>query len=74
MRIVESDIHKTTFCTRYGYYEFIVVSFGLMNSPDIFTSLMNGVFHTFLDKFVVVFLDDILIYSQDEKEHEENLR
>ena len=74
LRIVESDIHKTAFCTRYGHYKFIVVPFGLMNALAIFMSLMNGVFHTFLDKFVVVFIDDILIYSHDEKEHEENLR
>ena len=73
-RIVESDIHKTTFCMRYGHYEFTIVPFGLMNAPAIFMSVMNGVFRTFQDKFVVVFLDDILIYSRDEKEHEEHLR
>ena len=52
----------------------IVVPFGLTNAPIVFMSLMNGEFHTFLDKFVVIFLDDILIYSHDEKEHEEHLR
>ena len=72
--IVESDIHKTTFHMRYGHYEFIVVPFGLTNAPAIFMSLMNGVFFTFLDNFVVVFLDDILVYSRDEKEHEGNLQ
>ena len=74
MRIVDSDIPKTAFCMRYGHYEFTVVPFGLTNAPAIFMSLMNGLFHTFLDKFVVVFLDDILIYSHDEREHEEHLR
>ena len=71
---MESDIHKTAFHMRYGHYEFTVVPFGLSNAPAIFMSLMNGVFCTFLEKFVVVFLDDILVYSCDEKEHEENLR
>ena len=74
LRIVDSDIPKTTFCTRYGHYKFTVVPFGLMNAPTVFMSLMNGVFHTYLDKFVVIFLDEILIYSHDEKEHEEHLR
>lgn len=71
---MDSDIPKTTFRTRYGHYEFTVVTFGLTNAPVVFMSLMNGVFHTILDKFVVVFLDDILIYSQDERKHEEHLR
>ena len=74
MRIADSDTPKNAFCTRYGHYKFTVVPFGLMNAPAIFMSLMNGVFHTFLDKFVVVFLDDILIYSRNENEHEEHLR
>ena len=74
MCIMGSDIHKITFRTRYGHYKFTVVPFGLTNAPAIFMSLMNGVFCTFLDKFVVVFLDDILVYSHDEKEHEEHLR
>ena len=71
---MDGDIPKTVFYTRYGHYEFTVVPFGLTNTPVVFMSLMNGVFRTFLDKFVVVFLDDILIYSHDEKEHEEHLR
>ena len=71
---MESGIHKTRFCTRYGHYEFIVVPFGLTNAPVVFITLMNKVFYTFLDKFVVFFLDDILIYSHDEKENEEHLR
>ena len=74
LRIVDSDIPKTAFRTRYGHYEFTVVPFGLTNAPFVFMSLMNGVFCTFQDKFVVIFLDDILIYSHDEKEHEEHLR
>ena len=74
MRIVESDIHKTTFRTRYGHYKFTVVPFGLMNSLAIFMNLMNGVFHTSLDKFVVVFLDDTFFYYHDKKEHEEHLQ
>ena len=60
LRIVDSDIPKMAFRTRYGHYEFVVVPFGLMNTPTVFMSLMNGVFHTFLDRFMVVFLDDIL--------------
>ena len=71
---MDSDIPKMAFRTRYGHYEFIVVPFGLTNAPAVFMSLMNGVFRTFLDKFVVVFLDDISIYSCDEKEHEEHSR
>ena len=74
LRIVDSDIPKMALCTRYGHYEFTVVPFGLTNTLAVFMSLMNGVFHTFLDKFLVVFLDDILIYSRNEKEHEEHLR
>ena len=70
---MESDIHKTTFCTRYGHYKFRMVPFGLTNALAIFMGLMNVVFHTFLDKFLVVFLNFILIYSRDEKEHEDHL-
>jgi hypothetical protein len=74
LRIRPSDIPKTTFITKYGLYEFIVMSFGLTNAPAYFMYLMNGVFMDYLDKFVVLFIDDILIYSQNEQEHEEHLR
>jgi hypothetical protein len=68
------DIPKTTFHTRYGLYEYTVMSFGLTNSPAYAMYLMNKVFMEYLDKFVVVFIDDILVYSKTEKEHEEHLR
>jgi hypothetical protein len=74
LRIRESDIPKTTFRTRYGLYEYTVISFGLMNAPAYFMYLMNRVFMEFLDKFVVVFIDNILIYSKMEAENEEHLR
>jgi hypothetical protein len=74
LRIHPSDIRKTTFITKYGLYEFTVMSFGLMNVPSYFMYLVNIVFMDYLDKFVVVFTDDILIYSQNEREHEEHLR
>jgi hypothetical protein len=74
MKIRPSDIPKTAFSTRYGLYEFTVMSFGLTNAPAYFMNLMNKVFMEYLDKFVVVFIDDILIYSKNDSEHEENLR
>ncbi|KAL0556279.1 hypothetical protein IC582_004791 [Cucumis melo] len=73
LRIRDSDIPKTAFRSRYGYYEFIVMSFGLTNAPTVFMDLMNRVFKDFLDSFVIVFIDDILIYSKPEAEHEEHL-
>jgi hypothetical protein len=74
MRIRPSDIPKTAFSTRYGLYEFTVMSFGLTNAPAYFMNLMNKVFMEYLDRFVVVFIDDILIYSQSDSDHEEHLR
>ncbi|KAL0561656.1 hypothetical protein IC582_002096 [Cucumis melo] len=74
LRIKDSDILKTNFRSRYGHYEFIVMSFGLTNAPAVFMDLMNRVFWGFLDTFVIVFIDDILIYSKIEPEHEEHLR
>src|SRR3954449_8132108 len=74
LKIREGDIPKTTFTTRYGLYEYTVMSFGLTNAPAYFMNMMNKVFMEFLDKFVVVFIDDILIYSKNEQEHEAHLR
>jgi hypothetical protein len=68
------DIPKTAFTSRYGLYEFTVMSFGLTNAPAYFMYLMNKVFMEYLDKFVVVFIDDILVFSRSEEEHEEHLR
>ncbi|WVZ58720.1 hypothetical protein U9M48_008960 [Paspalum notatum var. saurae] len=74
LRSGEEDIPKTAFSTVYGLYEYLVMSFGLTNAPAFFMYMMNSVFMNELDKFVVVFIDDILIYSKNEKEHEEHLR
>ncbi|KAL0540965.1 hypothetical protein IC582_020991 [Cucumis melo] len=73
LRIRDGDIPKTAFRLRYGHYEFVVMSFGLTNAPAVFMDLMNRVFNDFLDSFVIVFIDDILIYSKTEAEHEEHL-
>ncbi|GJX74906.1 putative reverse transcriptase domain-containing protein [Tanacetum coccineum] len=74
IRVREEDIPKMVFRTRYGYYEFQVMPFGLTNAPTVFMDLMNHVYKAFLDKFVIVFIDDILIYSKNKNEREEHLK
>ncbi|GJX26481.1 putative reverse transcriptase domain-containing protein [Tanacetum coccineum] len=74
LRVPEEDIPKTAFRTRYGYYEFQVMSFSLTNTLAVFIDLMNRVCKPYLDKFVIVFIDDILIYSKSKQEHEEHLK
>ena len=74
LRVKEVDVPKIAFRTRYGHYEFLVMPFGLTNAPAAFMDLMNRVFRPYLDHFVVVFIDDILVYSKDAQEHEHHLK
>src|SRR4051812_5703647 len=74
IRVREEDIPKTAFSTLYGLYEFIVMTFGLSNAPPTFMRAMNYLFQEWLDVFVILYLDDILVYSKSEAEHEEHLR
>ena len=74
LRIKGVDVHKTAFRMRYGHYEFLVMPFGLKNAPAVFMDLMNRVFRPYVDQFVVVFIEDILVYSKDLKNHDTHLR
>ena len=74
LRIIDLDVHKTAFRTRYRHYECLVMSFGLTNAPAVFVDLMNRVFRPYVDQFVIVFIDDILVYSKDREDHDTHFR
>ncbi|KAD7116747.1 hypothetical protein E3N88_04015 [Mikania micrantha] len=74
LRVQDEDIPKTAFRTRYGHYEYMVMPFGFKNAPVVFRDLMNRVHKMYLDQFVIVFIDDILIYSKSKADHEQHLR
>ena len=74
LRVKDVDVPKTAFRTRYGHYEFLILPFGLTNASAAFIDLMNRMFQPYLDQFVMVFIDDILVYSRDEQEHEQHLK
>ena len=73
LRVKDEDVDETIFQIRYGHYKFVVMSLGLTNAPATFMNMMNSVRSKFLDKFVLVFIDDILVYSKNEVDHEEHL-
>ena len=74
LRVKEVDVLKTAFRTRYGHYEFLVIPFGITNTPAAFMDLMNRVFRPYVDQFVVIFIDDILVYSKETHEHGQHLK
>ena len=74
MRVRDEDVSKTAFRTRYGHYDFIAMPFGLTNAPALFMDLMHRVFRPYLDQFIIVFIDDILVYSRSEDDHSRHLR
>ena len=74
LQVKDSDVPKTAFRTWYGHYEFLIMPFRLTNAPAVFMDLINWILRSYLDRFVVVFIDDILVYSQDKKEHADHLR
>src|SRR4051812_3683935 len=74
IRVKAEDIQKNAFRTSYGHYEYYVMPFGVTNAPGVFMEYMNRIFHEYIDKFVVVFIDDILIYSKSEDDHVEHLK
>src|SRR5262249_7666121 len=74
IRIKDQDVEKTAFNTKYGHFEYLVMPFGLVNAPATFWTLMHDILRPFLDKFVIVYVDDILIYSKDATEHQQHVR